>query len=73
MDSRMNKPYFKKLYDERISAELAKEFALKNCHQVPKLQKIVINSAIGADADKTLVQETQKEIWLIAGQKAVLT
>jgi large subunit ribosomal protein L5 len=73
MDSRMNKPRFRKLYDEHISAELAKEFALKNRHQIPKLEKIVINSAINADADKTLVQEIQKEISLIAGQKSVLT
>ncbi|MDR0693637.1 MAG: 50S ribosomal protein L5 [Puniceicoccales bacterium] len=73
MDSQMNKPYFKKVYDERISAELAKEFGLENCHQIPKLEKIVINSAINADADKTLVQEIQKEISLIAGQKSVLT
>jgi large subunit ribosomal protein L5 len=69
----MRKPYLKKLYDERISSELAKEFGLRNCHQIPKLEKIVINSAISSDADKTLVQETQKEISLIAGQKSVLT
>ncbi|MDR1432905.1 MAG: 50S ribosomal protein L5 [Puniceicoccales bacterium] len=66
-------PYLKKLYDERIAAELADEFGLKNCHQIPKLEKIVINSGIGADADKTLIQDVQKEISLIAGQRSVLT
>ncbi|MDR1401371.1 MAG: 50S ribosomal protein L5 [Puniceicoccales bacterium] len=67
------KPYLKNLYEERIAPELGREFALKNCHQIPKLEKIVINSAIGADADKTFIQEVQKEISLIAGQKSVLT
>ncbi|MDR1413925.1 MAG: 50S ribosomal protein L5 [Puniceicoccales bacterium] len=67
------KPFLKNLYEERIAAELAKEFALENCHQIPRLEKIVINSAIGADADKTFVQEVQREISQIAGQKSVLT
>ncbi|MDR1595541.1 MAG: 50S ribosomal protein L5 [Puniceicoccales bacterium] len=74
-DFRMSKPepYLKKLYDERIAPELAEEFALKNRHQIPRLVKIVINSAIGSDADKAFVQEVQKEISLIAGQKSVPT
>jgi large subunit ribosomal protein L5 len=69
----MSKPYLKQVYDERIAFELAKEFALKNRHQIPRLEKIVIGSAIGSDADKTLIQEIQKEVSLIAGQKPVLT
>ena len=69
----MKAPFFKTLYDEKIASELAKEFGLKNCHQIPRLEKIVINSAIGADADKAFVQELQKEVSAIAGQKAVLT
>jgi large subunit ribosomal protein L5 len=69
----MKRPYLREVYDERIVSELAREFSLGNRHLVPKLEKVVINSAMGADADKTLVQEVQKEISLIAGQKAVLT
>ncbi|MDR2737776.1 MAG: 50S ribosomal protein L5 [Puniceicoccales bacterium] len=69
----MNESYLKKLYRERIAPELAVEFALKNCHQIPKLEKIVISSAIGSDADKALIQEVQREISLLAGQKSVLT
>lgn len=69
----MSASYLKTLYEEKIVSELANEFGLKNRHQLPKLEKIVINSAISADADKTLVQEIQKEISLIAGQHAVAT
>jgi large subunit ribosomal protein L5 len=69
----MREPYLRSLYKERIAPELSSEFALKNCHQIPKMEKIVISSAIGSDADKTLIQEIQREISLIAGQKSVLT
>ncbi|MDR3144210.1 MAG: 50S ribosomal protein L5 [Puniceicoccales bacterium] len=69
----MKRPWLREAYDERIAGELAREFSLKNFHQIPKLEKIVINSAIGSDSDKTFVQEVQKEISLIAGQRAVLT
>ena len=63
----------KLLYDEQIVPKLSEKFGFKNCHQLPKLQKIVINSAISADTDKSLVQEIQKEISLIACQRAILT
>lgn len=69
----MNKPYLKEFYTKKIVPELIELFGFKNIHQVPALEKIVINSAIGADADKTQVQDIQKEISLIAGQKVVLT
>lgn len=69
----MDKPFLSKLYKEQIVQELVKEFGYKSVHCVPKLEKIVINSAIGADADKTQVQDIQREISSIAGQKAVLS
>lgn len=69
----MSASCLKTLYEDKIVSELANEFGLKNRHQLPKLEKIVINSAISADADKALVQEIQKEISLIAGQHAVAT
>jgi large subunit ribosomal protein L5 len=69
----MNKPHLKQLYDDQVASELEKEFGLKNRHQIPKLMKIVINAAIGADADKAFIQDVQKDVSLIAGQKPILT
>jgi large subunit ribosomal protein L5 len=69
----MREPHLRKLYAERIAPELAAEFGLRNRHRIPKLVKIVINSGMGSDADKAFVQEVQKEVSLIAGQKAVTT
>jgi large subunit ribosomal protein L5 len=44
-----------------------------NKHQVPKITKVVINSAFKSDADKNHIAEVQKEVTAIAGQKAILT
>jgi large subunit ribosomal protein L5 len=69
----MSKPFFKTLYADTIVKELTREFGYANPHQVPKIEKITINSAIDAAADKAHVQDVQKDISLIAGQKAVIT
>lgn len=53
--------------------ELHKKLACKNIHQVPAIEKIVINSGINAESDKAWIAEVTKEITNIAGQKAVVT
>ncbi len=69
----MSEPFLSKKYKEEIVHSLMKEFGYKNLYCVPKIEKIVINSAIGADADKTQVQDVQRDISSIAGQKAVIS
>jgi large subunit ribosomal protein L5 len=67
-------PTLKKLYTETIQANLQKQFGYKSKMQVPRIQKIVINQAIGdAVADKKLIDTAVEEISLIAGQKAIPT
>ena len=67
-------PTLKKLYLDTIQANLQKQFGYKSKMQVPRIEKIVINQAIGeAVADKKLIDNAVAEISLIAGQKAVPT
>ena len=67
-------PTLKKLYTETIQANLQKQFGYKSKMQVPRIEKIVINQAIGdAVADKKLIDTAISEISMIAGQKAVPT
>ncbi len=67
-------PNLKIKYKDEIIPALMKEFNYKNVMQVPRLEKIVINSGVGkATADKKLVDKAQEEITLIAGQKAIQT
>ncbi|MCR5183261.1 MAG: 50S ribosomal protein L5 [Opitutales bacterium] len=63
----------KKLYDEQVVPELKKELGVTNPHMVPRITKIVLNSAYSADADKNHQAEVVKEISKIAGQKPVVT
>jgi len=66
-------PSLKKLYVEQVAPELVKSRGYKNKHQVPKLLKISLNTGIDADADKNQITDIQRDLGLIAGQKAVLS
>jgi large subunit ribosomal protein L5 len=61
-----------KYYAETVVPALTASRGYKNKHQIPKLEKIVINTGIGADADKNQIADTARDIGLIAGQKPVL-
>ncbi|HNS32413.1 MAG TPA: 50S ribosomal protein L5 [bacterium] len=69
MESRL-KQYYK---ESAIPAFMSK-FGLKNTNQVPKLVKIVLNVGIGKDnKDAKILENAQKELSLITGQKPVVT
>ena len=61
-----------KHYVETVVPALTSARGYKNKHQVPKLEKIVINTGISSDADKNQIADTARDIGLIAGQKPVL-
>ena len=65
-------PPLKQHYFEQVVPALMASRGYKNRHQVPKLSKIVLNTGIGADADKNVIAETARDMGLIAGQKPVL-
>ena len=61
-------------YNQVIAKELLKELGLKNAHQVPKLQKIVINVGLGkAKDDKKVMEVATNTIRKITGQSPVQT
>ncbi len=61
-----------KHYLETVVPALIASRGYKNKHQVPKLEKIVLNTGIDADADKNAIADTARDMALIAGQKPVL-
>ena len=73
----MDKKYIaglEKKYTDEIVPALMEQFGYSSMMQTPRLQKIVLNSGVGqAIADKKLIEVTQEELTLIAGQKAVQT
>jgi len=61
-------------YRSEIVPKLIEEFGYKNVHQVPKLEKIVINMGVKeAVQDIKILDALMEEVALIAGQRPVMT
>ncbi|MEI7683022.1 MAG: 50S ribosomal protein L5 [Candidatus Saccharibacteria bacterium] len=64
----------KALYNKSLAKELQNELKLTNPHQVPKLEKIVINVGLGrAKDDKKLIEIATNTVKKITGQQPVET
>ncbi len=64
-------PRLKTVYREQVMAKLKEQFGYTSTMQIPKLSKIVINMGTGID-DKHL-ENSLRDMTLIAGQKPVIT
>jgi len=61
-------------YDKQIANELKEELKLANIFEVPRLEKIVINSGLGrAKDDKRILEAATNTISKITGQRPVET
>ena len=62
---------FYKDYKDRVMPALQKHHGYKNLHQVPKVEKVVINTSVGSQTDvKQALEEAKAELALISGQRA---
>ena len=62
------------IYLKTIRPALQDQFGYKNVHQIPKLDKIVVNMGVGeAVADSKKVDAAVNDMTLITGQKPVVT
>ncbi len=67
-------PRLRKRYQDTVVPQLKKQFGYPNVNQVPRLQKIVINTSIkDAIQNVKLLETAAEELSLIAGQRAVIT
>ncbi|HJD61064.1 MAG TPA: 50S ribosomal protein L5 [Rickettsia endosymbiont of Columbicola hoogstraali] len=65
---------FKELYQKEIISNLQKEFSYKNKHEIPAIEKIVINMGVGeAIADSKVIDKAVNDLTLISGQKPFVT
>ena len=64
----------KTTYDREIVAKLMSKLSLKNKHDVPKINKIILNMGLGEDAsDGKKLKACTDDMSLIAGQKPIVT
>jgi len=74
MEQKKYIPRLKEKYFKEVIFKLMKDFSYKNIMQVPKIEKITLNCALGEAKDNIkLLDAAVKELTLITGQKAVIT
>jgi len=67
-------PRLKAAYRDKIRPELTKQFGYKNTHEVPRVDKVVINMGVGeAVNDSKKVTSALGDLAKIAGQKPAVT
>ena len=67
-------PRLKITYEKEIVEKLMGKLSLKNKHDVPKVEKIVLNMGLGEDAsDGKKIKACAEDVGMIAGQKPVIT
>lgn len=68
MESRLYKKYI-----EEVRPALIEKRRYTNIHQVPKLEKIVVNMGVSATLEKSAVDDAAKDLTAITGRKPIIT
>ena len=64
----------KTTYEKEIIGKLMSKLSLKNKHDVPKIEKVILNMGLGEDAsDGKKLKACVDDLALIAGQKPIIT
>jgi large subunit ribosomal protein L5 len=72
--AREGTPRLQEYYEKSVRPRLAKEFGLTNPHQVPRLEKVVLNVGLGeASKNPKQLDAVIEELGAVTGQKAVIT
>ena len=67
-------PRLKITYDKEIITKLVSKLSLKNKHEVPKIDRIILNMGLGEDAsDGKKIKACAEDMALITGQKPIIT
>lgn len=63
----------KEIYKNEVMKKLQDKFKYKNIHQIPKIEKIVINRGLGETiSNSKVVQSTIEEFEILFGQKPII-
>jgi large subunit ribosomal protein L5 len=67
------KPRFQEIYEKEIVPSLMEKYGYKNKHEIPKLEKIVINMGVGeATQDRKHIENAANDLARISGQKPAI-
>jgi large subunit ribosomal protein L5 len=67
------RPRLQERYRDEVVSKLSQEFGYKNRHQVPRLEKVVVNMGVGAATQNAkLLEKATEELTAITGQKPLV-
>src|ERR1700728_3611767 len=65
---------FHQFYKQRVVPALQEKHGYRNVHQVPKVQKVVVNTCVNTNTDvKNALEDAKAEMALVTGQKPAET
>ncbi|MCX8157340.1 MAG: 50S ribosomal protein L5 [Verrucomicrobiae bacterium] len=67
------KPRLQEKYENEVVPALIAKRQYKNRHEVPRLEKIVINMGVSSQLEKSAVEDAAKDLALITGRKPVIS
>ncbi len=66
------KPRLYQKYVDGVAPQLKKDSKYVNIHQIPKLEKIVVNMGVSSTLEKGALEDAARDLALITGRKPVL-
>src|SRR5262244_3696920 len=60
-------------YVKEVAPALKEKRKYSNVHQIPKMEKIVVNMGVSASLEKSAVDDAAKDLALITGRKAAIS
>ncbi len=67
------KPRLYEKYVSEVRPALVQKRGYKNVHQVPRMEKIVVNMGVSASLEKGAVEDAVKDLAMITGRKPVIS
>ena len=61
------KPRLQEKYEKEVRPALAQKRGYQNIHQVPRLEKIVVNMGVSASLEKGAIEDAAKDLAAITG------
>jgi large subunit ribosomal protein L5 len=60
-------------YTKEVQPALVEKRKYKNVHEVPRMEKIVVNMGVSASLEKGAIEDAAKDLTQITGRKAVIS
>jgi len=67
------KPRLQIKYESEVRPALVEKRGYKNPHQVPKMEKIVVNMGVSASLEKSAIDDAAKDLSMITGRKPAIS